>query len=281
MVSEVHRRLYNCDPLVSWQQRADHINSLVLKMWRSGYSSTDIRCFVKGGVARYEKMLDRVKNGDRPLYRNTSFQREQRWKDKVTSRMTWSKSKSVLFIPLSQRLKEEAAAGAKRIREDVKVVEKGGTTLKRMLQKSDPARDPVCKDEDCWICSVEHGGQKGCVRGGCNVRGVGYVVTCVDCQNLGLDRRYEGETGNEARRRASQHLQDLRAAKQTSGLYRHTAEVHDGVPPTFRFQVRQSFGDPLTRQVEEGVRIEAEAEETLFNTRQEWQPPLLSRLVID
>ena len=77
MVSEVHRRLYNCDPLLSWQNRADHINSLVLKMWRSGYSSTDIRCFVKGGVARYEKILDRVKNGDRPLYRNTSFQREE------------------------------------------------------------------------------------------------------------------------------------------------------------------------------------------------------------
>ena len=199
----------------------------------------------------------------------------------MADRLSWSRSKSVLFIPLSQRLKEEATAGMKKIKEDVRVVEKGGTALKRLLQKSDPARDPECKDAGCWICEVKHGGQKRCVKGGCGVRGVGYVVTCIDCQNQGLDRRYEGETGNEARVRASQHQQDLRAKRQTSGLYRHTVEEHGGVQPVFRFQVRRSFADPLTRQVEEGVRIEAEDEETLFNTRQEWQPPLLSRLIVD
>ena len=113
------------------------------------------------------------------------------------------------------------------------------------------------------------------------MRGVSYVVTCIDCQNQGLDRRYEGETGNEARVRAQQHLQDLRAKKPTSGLYRHTVEAHAGIEPTFRFQVRRSFEDPLTRQVEEGARIEDEPEEILFNTRQEWQPPLLSRIGVN
>ena len=68
-----------------------------------------------------------------------------------------------------------------------------------------------------------------------------------DCQNQGPDRHYKGETGNEARIRAQQHLPDLKAKKPSSGLYRHTMEYgHGGVQPTFRFQVRQSFGDPLT-----------------------------------
>ena len=199
----------------------------------------------------------------------------------MTKKMMWSKAKSVIFIPLSQKLKEEALTGIRRAREDIKVVERGGISLKRMLQKSDPAKESLCKDPNCWICTVQHGGQKNCIKGGCNLRGVSYVITCLECQNQGLDRRYEGETGNEARIRAQQHLQDLNAKKPTSGLYRHTVEAHGGVQPEFRFQVRQSFGDPLSRQVEEGARIETEPEEVLFNTKQEWQPPLLSRLVVN
>ena len=187
----------------------------------------------------------------------------------------------ILFVPLSQKLKVEAVTGVKRSKEDIKVVEKGGTSLKRILQKSNPAKEAFCNDANCWICTVQHGGQRNCVKGGCHMRGVSYVVTCIDCQNQGLDRRYEGETGNEARVRAQQHLQDLRAKKPTSGLYRHTVEAHAGIEPTFRFQVRRSFEDPLTRQVEEGARIECEPEEILFNTRQEWQPPLLSRIDVN
>ena len=201
LVSEVFRRLYNCDTLVNWEDRTKVVNELVVKMSRSGYRSPDIKCFVKGGVNRYEKLLTRVREADRPLYRDDSFQKVERWRKKVTNKSTWSKAKSVVFIPLSQKLKEEATAGVNRIREDIKVVERGGTTLKNILQKSDPARNPLCRDVECWICGCEIGGQKGCVKGGCSLRNVGYVITCIDYQNRGLDRRYEGETGGEARRR--------------------------------------------------------------------------------
>ena len=37
----------------------------------------------------------------------------------------------------------------------------------------------------------------------------------------------------------------------------------------------------MTRQIEESSRIEGEEEEKLLNTRQEWQSPLLSRIVVD
>ena len=135
-------------------------------------------------------MLEMVNTGERPLYRDSSFQRVERWKKRVTNRVMWSESKSVVFIPLSQRLKEEAVLGVKRIRENIKVVEKRGTAIKEILQRSDPAKDHMCKDPDCWICSVQHGGQKACIKGGCNLRGVGYlIITCIDYQNNGLDRR--------------------------------------------------------------------------------------------
>ena len=46
LVSEVFRRLFNTDDQVSWQEKADMISKLVLKMWRSGYREDDITCFV-------------------------------------------------------------------------------------------------------------------------------------------------------------------------------------------------------------------------------------------
>ena len=101
LVSEVFRRLYNCDTLVNWEDRTKVVNELVTKMSRSGYKSTDIKCFVKGGVNRYEKLLARAREGDRPLYRDNSFQKIERWRKKVTNRSTWSKARSVMFVPLS------------------------------------------------------------------------------------------------------------------------------------------------------------------------------------
>ena len=96
-------------------------------------------------------MLDMVEREERPMYRDKSFQRVERWKNKMTKKMMWSKAKSVIFIPLSQKLKEEALTGIRRAREDIKVVERGGISLKRMLQKSDPAKESLCKDPNCWI----------------------------------------------------------------------------------------------------------------------------------
>ena len=68
---------------------------------------------------------------------------------------------------------------------------------------------------------------------------------------------------------------------ETNGLYRHVKECHPEQPPTFRFQVRQVFTDALTRQLEEGGRIEGVPEENLMNTKNEWAPPIVGRVRIE
>ena len=41
------------------------------------------------------------------------------------------------------------------------------------------------------------------------------------------------------------------------------------------------FDDAVTRQLDEGVRIEGVPEENLLNTKNEWVPPIVGRVRIE
>ena len=95
---------------------------------------------------------------------------------------------------------------------------------------------------------------------------IGYVSTCVTCQGVGLDRRYEGEIARTLKQRSREHLREVARKDENNGLYKHVKDCHPDKPPTFRFQVRQVFS--------EGVRIEGVPEETLLNTKNDTAVPV-------
>ena len=107
---------------------------------------------------------------------------------------------------------------------------------------------------------------------------VGYVGTCVSCQEMGLDRRYQGETARSLKQRSGEHMRSIAKKDESNGLYKHVKDCHDGQLPKIRFQVRQTFSDAVTRQIDEGARIEGTPEEALLNTKNEWAPPVLGRV---
>ena len=109
---------------------------------------------------------------------------------------------------------------------------------------------------------------------------MGYVVTCLDCQEGGKEARYEGESSRAFRIRVAEHLRDVRLKNENSGIYRHARDQHAGECPNLRFQVRKCFRDPLTRQVNEGVRISLADDDNLMNTKQEWVPPVVNRVLV-
>ena len=77
-------------------------------------------------------------------------------------------------------------------------------------------------------------------------------------------------------------LAAIRRKQPSSALVQHILTDHAGEEeePEFMFQVRQRFEDALTRQSDEGVRIETSDEDSLMNTKQEWVPPALGRIRI-
>ena len=186
-----------------------------------------------------------------------------------------------MFLPMSSKLRTVTQDGIKRSKENIRVVETGGTSIKQLLQRSNPNREPQCRDVACWVCQDVEGGQKGCLKGSCGLSNVGYVITCLTCQERGIRRVYEGESGRSGRIRSEEHLSAFRRKHTSSVLYQHVCESHEGEEsPRFKFQVRERFRDALTRQVEEGVRIENSEDDHLLNTKSEWVPPALGRVRI-
>ena len=167
IIGEIKRRMYNTDSLHTWQERVDILNRFCVKMLQSGYGQYNIYTLIKSGVGAYEKMVERAETGVCPLYRDKEYKAEQRWRDRIMKRSTWSGASSVLFIPFSRRLKEAVVEGVRRSGEKIKVVEQGGTSLKSILQKSDPFRETECTDPKCPVCTVKEGGQERCIKGSC------------------------------------------------------------------------------------------------------------------
>ena len=94
----------------------------------------------------------------------------------------------------------------------IKVVERGGTTLKDLLSCTNPWVKEGCTREDCLSCMGERG--KG---GNCQQVNVVYRITCLDCGSKQVKAEYTGETSRTAYLRR-EHLEGMRNRKEDNGL---------------------------------------------------------------
>ena len=163
--------------------------------------------------------------------------------------------------------------------EDVKIVEKGGRTLKQLLQKSAPGQPSVCHHQDCPVCATHEG--PGSSK--CGQESVGYSATCIICEEEGVVTKYVGEMARNAYTRTKEHQQLLNRRSAHSCLWAHHHQKHLGQLPRFKFKVDRSFKDDcLGRQVNEGIRIwRGEGLGILLNDRSEWNHPGLVRATLE
>ena len=109
----------------------------------------------------------------------------------------WSLGKrydSVMFVQSSPN--EVLRREIQKIVDDsgfkVRVVERGGRSLKSMLQRSDVEPIMKCFDDDCPICLTAP-------KGMCQVESVGYRIFCIECKTQGKVAVMDGETGRTGR----------------------------------------------------------------------------------
>ena len=93
---------------------------------------------------------------------------------------------------------------------------------------------------------------------------------------------YVGETSCSMYERTKEHQRDKELKSEESHQIKHWALDHPEMtsPPTFKFKIISTFGDPLTRQIAESVRIERSGIEIL-NSRSEYSRCRVPRLRID
>ena len=82
---------------------------------------------------------------------------------------------------------------------------------------------------------------------------------------------YVGETGQNVYTRGLSHMANYRRKHPDSPLWKHAQMGHGGAEAlSFSMKVVKTFKDPLTRQINEAVRISNCSATTQLNSKTEW-----------
>ena len=101
-----------------------------------------------------------------------------------------------MFVPATpnSQLQKKYQKEVERQGFKIKVVEKAGVAIKRLLQKSDPLKPRRCEREDCPVCRTEG-------KGPCSRESVTYEIKC--------NSVYVGETSRSTYTRGKEHSKSL------------------------------------------------------------------------
>ena len=159
----------------------------------------------------------------------------------------------------------------------VRVVERGGVSLKSHLVKTDLGAGTPCRQEDCVLCLTNP--QEG---GGLNHHrsSAVYSGTCLICQQIQgeeFSAAYIGETGASGYIRTSDHKASIERKDMNTAFAKPLAYHHQDRQGDFRafaFSVLKTFKSSLYRQVTEAVKIHGSKASIVMNSKLEWHKPL-------
>ena len=273
MVNEVCRILKNCSPYLPWKDIAKSVSDFVRRMELSGYDPKFRYDVVKRAVRRYRVRVSKWEKGDE-MYADLRTDTE-RMEDRNRKKENWyrddNKYESVLYVQptVNSMLKKDIQSLAKKNDVRVKVIEKAGLTMKRMLQKSNPYPKERCSRVDCAMCEYGKIGE-------CRTRGCVYKIKCKED-----GKEYIGQTGRSIYERLKEEMTDLQRKGENSPLWKHAEECHEG--QWFDMEVAvtdRNFGKPSRRMITEAVRIDGLDNDKAMNAKREWSYMRLDKVQV-
>ena len=206
------------------------VEEMVLRMQYSGYNKKLRYEVVDSAVKAYRARQEAELKGERPMHRLKGWKKDEREVEKSGERYDWYKrsgDEAVIFVPATpgSQLQKKYQGEIRNQGYKIKVVEKTGTTLKKVRQKSNPFKQQRCGRENCLVCK-----QAG--RGPCNAHGVTYEIECQECES-----KYVGETARNAYTRGTEHAGGLENRDEKSALWRHCVEKHGKERQKFKMSV--------------------------------------------
>ena len=280
---EIVRRLMNTSHRLSWEEEiAPVISEYMRRMKTAGYAENYRKEVLKHAIRIYDKKWEDHREGIQPIFRPKDWKREERKGAKAKKKINWAKGEghiAPIFVPTTPGgvlLKMMRTVADEEAKEGIhfKIMEVGGKTIKKTLQKSNPTATPGCEEEDCLACNQERG--KG---GDCRKNNVNYEVECRMCPE-GESPVYIGETSRNLYTRAKEHVNNQHRTYgeegESSFMKKHMEEYHQdtAIRNCFKAKVITTNTDSFSRQIREGVYIRRSKRRTM-NSKSEWfQPPL-------
>ena len=176
-----------------------------------------------------------------------------------------------MFVQPTQgsMLKKKVQKIARRNRLKIKVVEKAGSTVKGVLQRSNPHVKQRCGRGDCPVC--EHG-----EVGECRTRGCMYQIRC-----KGDSRKYRGQTGRSMYERTKEEMRNWRNHEDCSPLWSHSLLYHEGEDFEVDIEVMsKDYGKPSRRLITESILIENVSAAETMNSKKEWTYTNLNKVQV-
>jgi hypothetical protein len=149
---------------------------------------------------------------------------------------------------------------------NVRVTEKGGSSLGSILSNKNLWRGEHCGRPKCRPCAQSEDKKEPC-----KARNIVYESECTLCNEPGSRKRndkqglkeskeqanlYVGESARSLFERAGEHWEGVLGGKDENHMLEHLAVSHrDDQVPNFRFRVVKKCRTALERQVREAVRI--------------------------
>ena len=214
----------------------------------------------------YDSKVRKHIDGDCPINRPPEYKKVERRKAKIQKKRDWgTKGGYIAPIIVPATPNSELAKSLREIAESesdsgirFKVVEKGGITIEKMLQKSNPTKSDKCGKPNCVMDNQSEGGKF------CHKSNIMYEWRCELCDSI-----YIGETSRNFFSRSLEHMDKAQNKSDDSFISNHQKECHNESQPKFKTKVLKSFQDPLSRQVAEGVYIRNNPLSSL-NTKQDY-----------
>ena len=257
------RVLLNNSEYLEEEEKKSSVSFFMRRMQASGYSEKFRYEVLKSAVNAYEKICN---DPTRPKYRGKELNTPKARQERNKQKNSWFRKggyESVMFVlatpgsELRRMIQEEVSGTSLKIR----VVERAGVRVKKMLQKNDPFKDKTCNEENCLVCSTTGEGK-------CRKSGVTYEIECQgDC---GGDN-YNGETHSNGYTRGLQHAAAYQNKREHSVMWKHCVKKHNGEEQDFVMRVKdQVKNDATKRLILEAVRINEVEEDHRINDKEEW-----------
>ena len=202
----------------------------MLRMQWSGYDQNLRYEVLKSAFDAYDVIKTREVEDGIPMYRHKDYHRNETRKEKVRKINRWHGNyEAVMFITATpnSKLKKEMQSYINACGAKIKVAEKSGTKLVRIIQKNDPFKNEnkECGKENCLVCIT--GGS-----GNCRSTGVVYEVECEGACPF----TYRGQTSTNAYTRGLQHTEDF-VKKRDKTLWKHCKHEHNGEKRNFKMKI--------------------------------------------
>ena len=157
-ISELVRRMVNTSRKLNWDQYVvPALNDYMIRMAKAGYHQEYRKNVLLNAYAVYDSKVQKHIEGECPLNRPPEYQKVERKKAKVQKKKNWAtKGGYIAPIIIPATPNGELAKKIKEVTESessikFKVIEKGGITLEKMFQNSNPTASGKCGKTNYFI----------------------------------------------------------------------------------------------------------------------------------